>query len=496
MIVMETEMELDNSQGMTDYQKLQMTQLSYIDFAEMEKLKGMKLSDAERYLANPDTWSMGAQFSENGEDWKTKVANTLMEHVLKEDYGTDRDLYHQCVDAGFGDLTIKDIVSDKETGFQAIALEDQEGNVYFSFRGSDGDFSRGMQHDWMDANLKEFFLGDDGIQQQQAVEFFDRNKSETGQNAVFGHSLGGNLTSHVFAQRESEISQAFCYNANPISQRYLDTPAKQQAFQSERFTFAITEKDPVSGFKGHESYENRTVYIQNKQEDANPLYSHLAASASFNQDGSFALSSQTEHLEQRDSSKVIAAVLSMTHGLDEIMQNHGELAECLARVFQGQWPDNLKETIQEISPEAAAWIGQVYDQFFDVQGLDVVTPTELFQQYNDMSMQNQQMQQPELLLDGFGQTMQAQDTMYIQPELLMSMSGSMMGMDPAMQGMEGMSMFQTISQTVGQMEGMGQYSSDGLMSWGDNADMDPDMDIDEEMDQEDSMGFKFNGIKL
>ena len=82
MIVMEKEMELDGYQDMTDYQKLQMTQLSYIDFAEMEKLKGMKLSDAERYLANPDTWAMGAQFSENGEDWKTKAANTLMEHAL------------------------------------------------------------------------------------------------------------------------------------------------------------------------------------------------------------------------------------------------------------------------------------------------------------------------------------------------------------------------------------------------------------------------------
>lgn len=447
---METEMELDDYQGMTDYQKLQMTQLSYLDFAEMEKLKGMKLSDAERYLANPDTWSMGAQFSENGEDWKTKAANTLMEHVLKEDYGTDRDLYHQCVDAGFGDLTIKDIVSDKETGFQAIALEDQEGNVYFSFRGSDGDFSRGMQHDWVDANLKEFFLGDEGIQQQQAVEFFDRNKSGTGQNAVFGHSLGGNLTSHVFAQREGEISQAFCYNANPISQRYLDTPEKKQAFQSERFTFAITEKDPVSGFKGHELYENRTVYIQNRQEDANPLYSHLAASASFNQDGSFALSTQTEHLEQQNSSKIVSGVLALTQRLDEFMTDHEKLAEFIGDIFQGEWPSGLTEAIEKIGPEAQEWIQGVQDNFFQQGGGDI--------QYIDAA-------QLESMFTGMATTgMQPAQTLNV--EELSQIMGGMQQAGNMTQSNDGLSEF------MEQVDGF--FNLEG-----------PELDIDTEIEEED-----------
>lgn len=494
---METEMELDNSQGMTDYQKLQMTQISYLDFENMEQIKGKKVSELGSHLSNPDLWAQGVQFNENPDGVMNQVANKLMQKMIGEDHFiTDQQLYDQCIEAGFGDLRVKDVISDKETGFQAMALEDSQGNVYFSFRGSDVDVTKGMQHDWSEANVKEFFLGSDGKQQQQAVEFFDKNKSETGQNMVYGHSLGGNLTSHVFLQRESEISEAFCYNANPVSKREIDTQAKQDAVQSERFTFAVTEGDVVSSFKDTELYANRTTYIQSCVDNGTVLHSHLATAASFNQDGSFKETTQTAHEEFRDNSKAVSAVLGVTHKIDEMLTNHPVLAEAIATICDGQWPNNLKETIQEISPEAAAWIGQVYDQFFDVQGLDVVTPTELFQQYNDMSMQNQQIQQPELLLDGFGQTMQAQDTLYVQPEQLMSMSGSMMGMDPTMQGMDGMSMFQTISQTVGQMEGMGQYSSDGLMSWDDNADMDQDMDIDEEMDQEDSVGIRFNGIKL
>ena len=501
-------------QEMTDYQKLQMTQVSYLDFdmEETERLKGMKLADAKQYLANPDTWAMGLQFDANAESWKNQAANAILKNTLGQDYATDQDLYQQCVDAGFGELRIKDVVSDKETGFQALALEDQEGNVYFSFRGSDGDFSRGMQHDWMDANLKEFFLGDEGTQQQQAVEFFDRNKSETGQNAVFGHSLGGNLTSHVFAQREGEISQAFCYNANPISQRYLDTPEKKQAFQSERFTFAITEGDAVSGFKGHESYENRTVYIQNNKEDANMLYSHMAHAASFNQDGSFALSTQEEHIAQRDSSKAVAAVLSMTHNLDTIMQNREELAECLAQVFQGQWPDNLKETIQEISPEAAEWIGRVYDEFFDGQGLEMATPQELSQ--------------------SFGVKMQApqQDVAYVTPEQLMAMTNGMtaavtnpeqmMSADGIMQvvnnmeqagpGMDGFDAFtdpeitafmdQTIQNFGNFVVNTDQIMGDGLPSWGENTandqEIDSEIEQEEDFDQEDARGFKFCGQEL
>ena len=56
MIIMATEMELDDYQGMTDYQKLQMTQISYLDFENMEQIKGKKVSELDSYLSNPNLW--------------------------------------------------------------------------------------------------------------------------------------------------------------------------------------------------------------------------------------------------------------------------------------------------------------------------------------------------------------------------------------------------------------------------------------------------------
>lgn len=497
MIAMETEMELDDYQGMTDYQKLQLTQVSYLDFdmEEAERLRGMKFSDAEQYLSSPDSWAIGIKVQQDDNHWMNRASDAVAKCLTQECYTTEQQLYDRCIDAGIGDYTIKDIVSDKETGFQAIALEDKEGNVYFSFRGSDLDLTKGGLQDWVQADGAEMFKGDKGDQVRQAVEFFDKNKSETGQNAVFGHSLGGNLTSHVFAQRHDEISQAFAYNPNPISERLLDTPEKQQAFQSSKFTIALTEGDWASAFKSFELYENRAVYIKNAIEEPNAVQNHLAESASFDKNGNFVKSDKEAYLAAQEEHPRIQALTEFIHNTDKIMRQKDAVADLIADVRNGQWPDNLEKVIQQMGQDAAQWINGVRDQFFiNPVGLDVITPTELFQQYNDMLIPNQQMQQPEFLLDEFGQTMQAQDTMYIQPEQLMSMSGSMMGMDPTMQGMDGMSMFQTISQTVGQMEGMGQSSSDGLMSWGDNADVGQDMEIDEEMDQEGSMEIKFHGM--
>lgn len=379
--------EINGTDGMTDYQKLQMTQISYLDFENMEQIKGKKVSELGSHLSNPDLWAQGVQFNENPDGVMNQAANKLMQKVIGEDHFiTDQQLYDQCIEAGFGDLRVKDVISDKETGFQAMALEDSQGNVYFSFRGSDVDVTKGMQHDWSEANVKEFFLGSDGKQQQQAVEFFDKNKSETGQNMVYGHSLGGNLTSHVFLQRESEISEAFCYNANPVSKREIDTQAKQDAVQSERFTFAVTEGDVVSSFKDTELYAKRTTYIQSCVDNGTVLHSHLATAASFNQDGSFKETTQTAHEEFRDNSKAVSAVLGVTHKIDEMLTNHPVLAEAIATICNGQWPTGLTESVKELGPEAQEWINGVQDAFFQGgQDVQFIEPDQLQSMFMSMS---------------------------------------------------------------------------------------------------------------
>ena len=110
---METEMELDNSQGMTDYQKLQMTQISYLDFENMEQIKGKKVSELGSHLSNPDLWAQGVQFNENPDGVMNQVANKLMQKMIGEDHFiTDQQLYDQCIEAGFGDLRVKDVISE------------------------------------------------------------------------------------------------------------------------------------------------------------------------------------------------------------------------------------------------------------------------------------------------------------------------------------------------------------------------------------------------
>ena len=489
---METEMELDDYQGMTDYQKLQLTQVSYLDFdmEEAERLKGMKFSDAEQYLSSPDAWAIGMKVQQDDNHWMNKASDAIAKCITQECYTTEQQLYDRCIAAGIGDYTIKDIVSDKETGFQAIALEDKEGNVYFSFRGSDLDLTQGGAQDWIQADAAEMFKGDQGDQVRQAVEFFDKNKSKTGQNAVFGHSLGGNLTSHVFAQRHDEISQAFAYNPNPISERLLDTSEKQQAFQSKKFTIALTEGDWASPFKSFESYENRAVYIKNAVAEPNAIQNHLAEAASFDKNGNFIKSDKDAYLAAQEEHPRVKDLTDFIYKTDRFMRQTDAVAELIADMRHGQWPDNLDEVIQQMGQDAAQWIDSVQDKFFqNAASLDVITPTELFQYYNDMLMPTPQILQPDFIFDGLSAPMPGQS---ISPEQLANVNFDIMGMHDPMQTIS------SIGQVANQLGDILQTSSDGLMNWGDNVeiatDVDTEMEIEEDMDQEEGIGFKFHGM--
>lgn len=363
--------DVTQSLQMTDYQKLQMTQVSYLDFTSIEQVRGMKLEDARGYLDNPDLWSMGAQFNNNDAAISNKLANGVVKGVIgQEAYTTDGQLYQQCLDSGLGDLRIKDIANDPETGFQAMALEDSAGNTYISFRGSDGDFSKGMMQDWYRADGVEFLEGDQGPQVKQALEFFDKNKSTNGENHIYGHSLGGNLTSHVFAQRENEINSAFCYNANPIDAKYLDTQEKQEAFQSERFTFAAVEGDVVSGLKDVSAYQNRVVYVANSEQgNGNILNHHLAEAASFDKNGNFIQSTKEQYMARQGEGA--QSVLSFAHNAKDWINNHEETAKALIQVCEGQWPTNLDAVMKELGPEAKEWLSALKDEWTNQLNLDM-----------------------------------------------------------------------------------------------------------------------------
>jgi hypothetical protein len=278
---------------LNDMQKTYLTQMSYLDVNEagMEKIRsdGMTVSEMKQYLAEPEAAFCGtACLNQSGFD---KTAGALLgdDHVP-----TNAELLQQLEDMGLGDLRITDIAADSQTGFQAMAFEDPTGNTGISYRGSDLDLGRGAIKDWLKADFLEYFTGD-SEQAQQAMAFFDRNRNDNGQTFVCGHSLGGNLTSHVFAERHEEIGEAFTINGNPINQKALDTQEKIDAFNSSKYNCNMVCGDVVSNLKSFEAYQGNVHYIKNN-DSMNPslLSAHLVQSASLDENGNFVQSDQSE----------------------------------------------------------------------------------------------------------------------------------------------------------------------------------------------------------
>jgi hypothetical protein len=291
---MDSQIELSE---LTDVQKTYITQMSYLDFndegAEKIRSGGMMLSELKDYLANPDAPFCGQAFlNDQGFD-KTSQALFGADAVP-----TDAELLQQLVDMGLGGLKIDDVISDQSTGFQALSFKDAAGNVGISFRGSDLDGSRGAIHDWVKADALEYITGN-SEQKQQALDMFNQHKSQDGNNYLYGHSLGGNLTSHVFVENYNEIAEAFTINGNPINQKALDTLEKIEAFNGPKYNCNIICGDAVGNLKSCAMYQDNVNYIKNNDNFTPSIISaHLVQSAGFDKDGNFVRTNRAE-MQQR-----------------------------------------------------------------------------------------------------------------------------------------------------------------------------------------------------
>ena len=114
-------------------------------------------------------------------------------------------------------------------------------------------------------------------------------KKTSGHNFLYGHSLGGNLTSHTFVENYEEINQAFIINGNPINQRLIDTPEKREAFNNKhKFQCNIICGDIVGMFKNYETYKNNVNYVCNNHlMNKSFISAHLVQSASYDEEGNF-----------------------------------------------------------------------------------------------------------------------------------------------------------------------------------------------------------------
>ena len=287
-----------NMHELNDEQKTWLTQMSYLNINEegrkkLERGESIKVSELDQYLDAPDKpWCGNGGFG-------NKIANFASQVVVNRDaFETQGEMVEKLNQLGLGDIEITNASKEHQfgdSGFQALTFKDSYDNVGISFRGSDLDAGRGYMDDWIRADLGEFTKGD-SQQMRDALKYFDQNKDQDGQTMLFGHSLGGQLSSHVLCERTDEVKQAFVINANPINSNRLDTPEKQAAFNDpEKYSFNAVAGDLVSHFKAHHGYEGNVNYVSNNHSQPNNIVgAHVVQAASFDENGNFIKATEGE----------------------------------------------------------------------------------------------------------------------------------------------------------------------------------------------------------
>jgi hypothetical protein len=388
------EISLDS---LTDQQKTLLSQVSYLNISqegcELAANGGVSLYELRDYLANPDTIFCGDMGMGGVASWASNI-------IVGSDVPTDAQLLDQLIDAGLGDFKITNIYDEQGTlgsGFQAMAFEDSAGNVGISYRGSDLDLTKGALRDWIEADFLEYFTGT-STQVDQALSYFEQNKSVDGNNYLYGHSLGGNLASHVLLDKHSEIQEAFVINANPINQKLIDTPEKKAAFNDpEKYSFNMICGDVVSNLKSTNAYAQNVNYIKNDNRFANNLIgSHLVQSAAFDKDGQFIKTTRGEMIQSlgaldlclSGTTQIVREAINVQETVSDykkdVMRNIGQGIEAVAN-YAKDGVGNIGEGLGQFSEKAAGAMSAAkdinLDDLFDVDinSLFDVDINDLFQ---------------------------------------------------------------------------------------------------------------------
>lgn len=177
--------------------------------------------------------------------------------------GGDTDLADALEAAGYENYVIRDYSNQNNTnGFVAIAIEDPAtGDVGISYRGTEnlpemGDAISGAmsgdqqavqnainnQIDMID-NISTAVTGD-SAQAQEALSFFQRNQSTTGNNYLYGHSKGGELALEVYVDNFSNIEGVHIINPQPINWASL-SPEQMSALNNGRVDALVINGDLV-----------------------------------------------------------------------------------------------------------------------------------------------------------------------------------------------------------------------------------------------------------
>lgn len=340
-----------NLEILNDNQKIWLSQLSYLNINSLgvEKIMngGLTISELSNYLEKPEEPFCGKLFfDENG---FYKIADSV---TGENKVPTRQEMLQSIINSGLGDLKIKNISSSHQTlgnGFQAMTFEDSYGNTGISYRGSDFDVSKGALGDWLEADFLEYFKNDSN-QRREALKYFESNKNLEGNNYLYGHSLGGNLTSHVYAENYNQINEAFTINGNPINQKLLDTPEKIAAFNDpEKYSCNLVCGDIVGNFKSFDLYKNNVNFIKNNETmKPNFVTAHLVQSATYDENGNFVLTNEEEMKQKLAYGNLIFDfVKDVRENLNGLWDKHQDLNAVVQPYIQ-EWNSRFNELANEL----------------------------------------------------------------------------------------------------------------------------------------------------
>lgn len=146
--------------------------------------------------------------------------------------------------------------NNPESGFGAVAFTDGQGNTGISYRGTDGAFSKKSANDWFDNGIAG--ITGESTQCNEAEAFFERYSDPNGNNYLFGHSKGGNLSEYVFVRNYKKIKKMHLLNPQPLNPWTLNEEQKA-AIRSDKVDIVIVEKDSVWWLGMLPSYGNIRV---------------------------------------------------------------------------------------------------------------------------------------------------------------------------------------------------------------------------------------------
>lgn len=301
----------------------------------------------------------------------------------------DGDLADELIEAGFQDYIIKDFENENSTnGFAAIAFENPEtGEVGMSFRGTEnldkigsdiggvisGDQDAiNSQIDMID-NLSTAVTGD-SVQAQKALEFYRVNKSNTGNNFLYGHSKGGELAAEVYAEYYREIVAVHVINPQPIDWASLSSKQKA-AFNNGKFDAIVVDGDLV-WLLGGVPYKVRIVENNKTQEGF--FGPHSLLSATYDESGK-AVNEKEPYSDYKTQGILgIAAttVISVVQGGYKFVSSLFFKSEYITRDFSERSKQNMLALVGEVEGEKICdftdWVGDRWYDFEDWIGtLDI-----------------------------------------------------------------------------------------------------------------------------